>query len=76
MMNVTVTATVQYTCFLDDADACRVNEYAKQNECTLEEAVWALYTDDTLNLYDNSTESDFTTESIDQVEEECELWGE
>ena len=70
MMNVTVTATVQYTCTLNNAQACRVKAYAEQNDCTLEEAVWALYTDDMLDLYDDATESDFTTESIDQVEEE------
>ena len=69
MMNVTVTATVQYTCFLNNAKACQVKAYAEQNDCTLEEAVWALYVDDMLDLYDNSTESDFTTESIDQVKE-------
>lgn len=69
MMNVTVTATVQYTCYLDDTAACKVKEYAEQNDCTLEEAVWALYNDGTIALYDNYTESDFTTEGIDQVEE-------
>ena len=70
MMNVTVTATVQYVCFLNNAKACRVKAYAEENDCTLEEAVWALYTDGMLDLYDDSTESDFTTESIDQVDEE------
>lgn len=70
MMNVTVTATVQYTCFLNNEKACRVKAYAEQNDCTLEEAVWELYADDMLDLYDNSTESDFCTERIDQVEEE------
>lgn len=70
MMNVTVTATVQYVCSLDDTKADKVKEYAEQNDCTLEEAVWALYTDNKLNLYDDAVESDFTTESIDQVEED------
>lgn len=70
MMNVTVTATVQYTCFLNNEKACRVKAYAEENDCTLEEAVWALYVDDRLDLYDNSTESDFSTESIDHVEED------
>ena len=70
MMNVTVTATVQYTCFLNNAKACRVKAYAEQNDCTLEEAVWALYVDDMLDLYDDSTESDLHTESVDQVEED------
>lgn len=68
-MIVTVTATVQYTCYLGDAAACEVKEYAEQNDCTLEEAVWALYNDGTISLYDSCTESDFATESIDQVEE-------
>ena len=70
MMNVTVTATVQYTCFLNEAKARKVKAYAEENNCTLEEAVRELYYDDELDLYDNSTESDFTTESIDQVEED------
>ena len=70
MMKVTTTATVQYTCFLDEAKARRVKAYAEENNCTLEEAVTELYYDDELDLYDNSTESDFTTESIDQVEED------
>ena len=70
MMNVTVTATVQYTCFLDEDQAQQVREYAEQNDCTLEAAVWALYADDELDLYDNATESDFTTEKIEQVDEE------
>ena len=70
MMNVTVTATVQYTCFLNNAKAYRVKAYAEQNDCTLEEAVRALYTDDMLDLYEDSVESDFSTKSIDNVEEE------
>lgn len=69
MMKVTTTATVQYTCFLNTVKANKVKAYAEENDCTLEEAVWALYVDDRLDLYDDSTESDFTTESIDQVEE-------
>ena len=70
MMNVTVTATVQYVCSLDDTKADKIKEYAEQNDCTLEEAVWALYTDGALNLYADSIESDFSTERIDQVEED------
>ena len=69
-MKITVTATVQYTCFLDSDNACKVKAYAEENDCILEEAVWALYANNMLNLYDNCTESDFATESIDQVEED------
>lgn len=68
-MIVSVTATVQYVCYLTDKDADKVREYAEQNDCTLEEAVWGLYTENNLDLYDESTESDFSTESIDQVVE-------
>ena len=70
MIKVAVTATLQYTFFLNKAKANKVKEYAEENDCTLEEAVWALYVGDWLDLYDDSTESDFTTESIDQVEED------
>lgn len=70
MMNVTVTATVQYNCSLNNTKACKVKAYAEQNDCTLEKAVWALYVDDRLDLYDDYTENDFTTKSIDSVEEE------
>ena len=70
MMKVTTTATVQYTCFLNEAKARKVKAYAEENDCTLENAVVELYYDGILDLYDDSTESDFTTESIDQVEED------
>lgn len=80
-MNVQVTATVEYNCWLDEDKAKQVIEYAKENDCTLEEAVWELYTycDTNFNLYEAGTESDFSTESIDCVEleeDEEELWEE
>lgn len=73
---VTVTATVQYWCNLSDEDSEKVDELIRQSEedpdnlfpYTLEEAVWALYHKGEISLYDDSTESDFSTERIESVE--------
>lgn len=66
---VNVTAKVQYACWLSEEDGEKVKEYAEENECELETAVWVLYADGQINLYADSNESDFSTESIDCVEE-------
>lgn len=65
MLKVEVSALVTYTCYLDDDDVEKVQEYAKENECNLEEAIFSLYTDGELDLYKDSTESDFCTQSVD-----------
>lgn len=72
---VTVTATVQYWCELSDEDSEKVDKYI--SDCTaedpmfpptLEDAVAELYSRCEINLYRDSTESDFDTRSIDSVE--------
>jgi hypothetical protein len=63
-------ATVQYACRLSAEDEQKVREYAEQNEATLEEAVEALYSDCAINLYADSWESDFNTDTILDVDEE------
>lgn len=72
---VTVTATVQYWCTLSEEDSEKVDKYI--SDCTaedpmfpptLEEAVAELYSRCEINLYADSTESDFDTRSIDSVE--------
>lgn len=63
-------ATVQYACRLSAEDERKVREYAEQNDATLEEAVEALYNGCAINLYANSWESDFNTDSILNVDEE------
>lgn len=68
-MTVEVTASVQYTCYLSMEDEEKVLQYAEDEDCSLEEAVFGLYSRGEINLYYNSTESDFSTESIDSVEE-------
>ena len=62
-------ATVQYACRLSAEDEQKVREYAERNDTTLEEAVEALYYG-TINLYADSWESDFNTNTILEVDEE------
>lgn len=63
-------ATVQYACRLSANDEQKVREYAEENNITLEEAVEALYNDLAINLYADSWESDFNTNTILDVDEE------
>lgn len=69
-MKVEVTASVQYICYLTDEDAEMVREYAENENCSLRDAVADLYADGVINLYYDSNETDFSTESIDSAEEE------
>ena len=70
MITVEVTASVLYTCHLTAEDEEKVKAFAEENDEELAVAVWALYTDGEINLYKNSVESDFSTESIDNAYEE------
>ena len=69
-MTVETTATVRYACYLTDEDAEMVREYAENENCSLRDAVADLYADGVINLYYDSDETDFSTESIDSAEEE------
>ena len=71
-MIVMTEATVQYACRLSAEDEQKVREFAEQNNSTLEEAVMELYSDCTINLYADSWESDFSTNTILDVEEDEE----
>lgn len=68
---VTVTAEVQYVCTLSPEDSETVKEFLEENsDYSEEEAVKYLYDNNKIGLYDyESTESDFSTESVDAVEE-------
>ena len=68
-MIVITTATVQYVSYLTDRNAEKVREYAKREECSLREAVDVLYNCGEIDLYDECVEADFSTKSIDTVEE-------
>lgn len=69
-LTVETTATVICTCFLTEEDSEKVINYADENGLELTEAVAELYDNSEINLYYDSTESDFSTESIDMVERE------
>ena len=67
-MKAYVRATVWYTCELDDDQAREGVEYMAKNDCSAEEAVDVLYYKGDFGLYDNSMESDFSTEEVESVE--------
>lgn len=68
-MKVLTTATVEYACRLKEKDEEMVRKYAEQEECSLRQAVADLYADGVIDLYFDSWDTDFSTESIDGVEE-------
>ena len=70
MIRIETTAEVITTCILTDEDEEKVKTFMEENQCDLEDAVKELFWDNKLNIYDQSTESDFHTQSIDLVEEE------
>jgi hypothetical protein len=70
MITVEVTACVLYTCQLTEEDEKKVKTFAAENDVELEVAIWKLYWAGEINLYKNSVESDFSTESIDEAYEE------
>ena len=70
MIRVETTAEVITTCILTDEDEEKVKVFMEENQCDLEDAVKELFWNNELNIYCQSTESDFHTESIDFVEEE------
>lgn len=72
MIKIETTAEVVTTCYLTNADEEKVKTFMEENECDLEEAVEALFWTNELDIYSNSTESDFQTQSIDLVIEEDE----
>lgn len=68
-MKLIATATVTYACEISEEEAQKIVDYAEEIDMPLSYAAWTLYQKGELNLYDNSTESDFSTEDI-EVEEE------
>ena len=70
MVKVETTAEVITTCYLTNEDEEKVKAFMEENQCELEDAVKELFWSNELDIYTNSTESDFHTESIDLVLEE------
>lgn len=62
---VKVKATVIYTCILDDEDSQKVLDFLEKNsDYDITEAVDILYARGEIDLYNSSTESDFSTDEI------------
>ena len=70
MIRVETTAEVITTCYLTDEDEKEVKNFMEKYNCDLEDAVNMLFWTNKLDIYNNSTESDFHTESIDLVLDE------
>lgn len=78
MMNVEVTAHVLYTCSLSEEDGKKVKERARELASPYDEdekeyyaqAAEELYHEGIIELYADSTESDFSTESVERVYED------
>lgn len=73
MFKIEAVATVYYTCSLSDEDSKKVLDYIKENPEEFEfmsekgkilKAVEKLYQDSEVNVYDDSVESDFSTEEF------------
>lgn len=65
MITVETRATVTYTCNLNEEDSQKVLDFLDENpDYDMTEAVDKLYSNGEINLYENSTESDFSTEEI------------
>jgi uncharacterized cupin superfamily protein len=68
-MKVEVEAKVTYTCYLSQEDEQKVRNHIEENGGDFSTAVWECYCNNEINLYYNSTESDFSTEEVLSVEE-------
>lgn len=76
MLTVEAVGTIYYTCELSNEDEDKVIRYIKDNEDNLDyideetimEAVRELWANGEIELYANSTESDYSTEEINWSE--------
>ena len=64
-----VEATVTYACWLSEEDEQKIRDYVKETDVSIENAIEGLYAEGEIDLYKNSTESDFETNYIMNVEE-------
>lgn len=80
MMKIEAVATVYYTCTLSDEEEQLVVKYIKENPEIFEfmdkkkaiaKAVEMLYEEYEIDLYEESTESDFCTDEVNWSEFEC-----
>lgn len=69
---VMVEATVTYACRLSKEEEQKVREYIGDTDLSIDDAVMELYCDGKIDLYKNSTESDFCTNCVTEIYEEDE----
>ena len=67
-----VEATVLYACWLSEEDEQKVRERIGDTDLSIEDAVAELYEAGEIDLYKNSTESDFFTNYITGIYREEE----
>ena len=67
-----VEATVTYACWLSEEDEQKIRDYIGDTDLSTAEAVIELYNAHEIDLYKNSTESDFFTNYITGVYREEE----
>lgn len=67
-----VEATVTYACWLSEEDEQKVLDYIGDTDLSVADAVMELYCEGKINLYKESTESDFSTNYIISVDREDE----
>ena len=65
-----VEATVTYACWLSEEEEQKVRDYIGDTDLSIEDAVIELYNAGEIDLYKDSTESDFSTNYIERVYEE------
>lgn len=67
-----VEATVTYACRLSEEDEQKVRDYIGDTDLSTADAVMELYNVGKIDLYNNSTESDFSTNYISGIYREDE----
>ena len=67
-----VEATVTYACRLSEEDEQKVLDYIKDIDISTADAIMELYCAGKIDLYKNSTESDFSTNYITSIYREDE----
>lgn len=65
-----VRATVTYTCRLSEKDEQKVLDYIGDIDLSTADAIMELYCEGKIDLYKNSTESDFYTKYIEGIYKE------
>lgn len=67
-----VEATVTYACRLSKEDEQKIRDYIGDTDLSITDAIMELYYANEIDLYKNSTESDFSTDYVTSVDEDSE----